>query len=176
MTQPNNETIEKAITDVQRAYGELHARFLAKLKEAEEIKDHLAKLEAFMASAKALLSIGGESQIGADNARAVSLKPSSFVPPASLIEKPLLRGGVEILQEAGRPMHLSEIVDEFRKRRWKLSEKNGKEVLRYSFRKHIGTIFVRTKTGQYALKEQSGQTRPPLIRRPYPKVETGAPD
>ena len=41
-------------------YGELHARFLAKLKEAEEIKDHLAKLEAFMASAKALLSIGGE--------------------------------------------------------------------------------------------------------------------
>ena len=36
----------------------------------------------------------------------------------------------EILREINRAMSLKEIADEFYKRNWKLSEKNGRQVLR----------------------------------------------
>lgn len=170
MTHPNTENIKRAIEDVQQVYDELHAQLLVKYKEADELKDRLAKLEAFINPAKALLGLGKESGAKADEAlpKAASLQPSSFVPPLPLIEKPLLQGGIEILKEIGRPMHLTDIVQEFRRRRWKLSEKNGKEVLRFTFRKHIGTIFVKTKKGLYDLKDRSEQIpSQSIIRRAY---------
>ncbi len=150
MPRPNPEIIKRAIEDAQQTYDELHKQLLAKLEEAEGIKDNLNKLEAFINPAKALLSlaVGSETKAVESPPQTASLKPSTFIE-----EKPLLQGGIEILKEAGRPMHLSEIVDEFRKRRWKLSEKNGREVLRFTFKKHLGSIFMKTKTGQYGLKE-----------------------
>ncbi|MGA7562048.1 MAG: HTH domain-containing protein [Desulfobaccales bacterium] len=155
MPHPNSENIKRAIEDVQQAYDELNAQWLAKLKEADELKERLGKLEAGINPLKAILSMIEESQGEAVGAllQPIPLKPSASVPSASLIEKPHLQGGIEILREAGRPMHLPEIVAEFRKRRWKLSERNGRETLRVTFNKHIGTIFVKTKRGQYGLKE-----------------------
>lgn len=175
------EIIKRAIEDAQRAYDDLHKKLLAKLEEAADLKDSLSKLEAFINPAKALLGPLGESSSSPDEAltRTASLKPSSFVPPLPLIEKPLLQGSQEILKEAGRPLHLSDIEAEFRKRRWKLSEKNGREVLRATFRKHIGTIFIKTRKGLYDLKERIEQSKPqptlPPIRRPYLKTENEAP-
>lgn len=168
MLRPNPENIKRAIEDVQQACNDLNAQWLAKLKEADEIKESLGKLEAFLSPAKALLSMGEESQTEAVVLpKAASLPPPSSIPPMSLIEKPLLQGGIEIIKEAGRPMHLNEIEAEFRKRRWKLSEKNGREVLRVTYKKHIGTIFSKTKKGQYSLKEpvRVPQLAPKLIRR-----------
>ena len=177
MPQPNLEILKRAIEDVQKAYDELHVELLAKLAEAEELKNSLNKLEAFLTPAKELLTLEGVSGPKAVETprRTASLKPSShigYVPALPLIEKPLLGGGIEILKEAGRPMHLSEIETEFRKRRWKLSETNGREVLRATFRKHIGTIFTKTKKGQYGLKNPDQPwprppTRPPR-RLPQP--------
>lgn len=153
MPYPNHENIKRAIEDVQQAYEQLKAQWLAKLKEADEIKESLGKLEAFLNPAKALLSMTGGAQAEAVALpKAPPLPPPSSVPPMSLIEKPLLQGAFEILKEAGHPMHLADIAKEFYNRRWKLSRENGREVLRYTFRKHIGTIFVKTKKGQYGLK------------------------
>jgi len=170
MRQPNPEIIKRAIEDVQKVYDELHTQLLAKLAEAEQLKASLLKLEIFLGSAKKLLVHEGVSDAKAGEVPfpAASLKPSShigYVPPLPLIEKPLLEGGIEILKEAGHPMHLNEIVEEFRKRRWKLSEKNGREVLRFTFKKHIGTIFTKNKKGQYGLINPDQRwTRPPKIR------------
>jgi hypothetical protein len=175
------EIIKRAIEDAQRAYDDLHKQLLAKLEEADDLKASLSKLEAFISPAKALLSPLGESSSGPDEVptRTASLKPSSFVPSLPLIEKPLLQGGIEILKEAGRPLHLTDIENEFRKRRWKLSVKNGREVLRATFRKHIGTIFIKTRKGLYDLKERIEQSKPrpilpPPIRRHYLATENEA--
>jgi hypothetical protein len=167
MPNPNPENIKRAIEDVQQAYDELNAQWLAKLKEADEIKESLGKLEAFLNPAKALLSMGEESQSEvAALPKVAPLPPPSSIPPMSLIEKPILQGAIEILKEAGHPMHLADIAKEFYKRRWKLSQDNGREVLRYTFRKHIGPVFVKTKTGKYDLKEPNQPAlAPKLIRR-----------
>jgi hypothetical protein len=166
MPHPNPENIKRAIEDVQQAFDELNAQWLAKLKEADELKESLGKLEAFLNPAKVLLGMGEGSlaEAGSVLPQVVSLKPSSFVPPASLIERPLLQGAIEILKEAGHPMHLADIAKEFYNRRWKLSQENGREVLRYTFRKHIGTIFVKTKKGQYGLKNPDQPL--PLVPKP----------
>jgi hypothetical protein len=163
MPSLDHEIIKRAIDDAQQAYDDLHKQLLAKLAEAEELKAQLSKLEAFIHPAKELLGLEGVSETKTDErfTQEPSLRTSSlssYVPPTPLIEKPLLQGGVEILKEAGHLMHLTEIVNEFRKRRWKLSEKNGREVLRATFRKHIDTIFVKTKTGQYGLKNPDQNT------------------
>jgi hypothetical protein len=59
-----------------------------------------------------------------------------------------------VLEETGNtPMKASELLQEFRKRNWKLSEKNGKEILRYSLR-HKPDIFVHdTEAFTYSLKK-----------------------
>lgn len=72
-----------------------------------------------------------------------------LLPP--LKEKPVAEGGSEIIMEFNRPMKLDEIEREFHARRWKLSPKHGKEVLRFTFNKKKD-IFIKMDQGFYDVK------------------------
>ena len=180
MPQPNQEILKRAIEEYQKAYDDLHKQLLVKLAEADELKISLGKLEAFLNPAKALLSSSVEPETKAILPSPPPPPPKSLihVPPIILEEKPILQGGIEILKDTGRPMYLSEIEAEFRKRRWKLSEKNGREVLRFTFSKKIGTVFRKSKKWLYELIDQSGQTPPPqpILRRAYPPPQNTSKD
>jgi len=53
-----------------------------------------------------------------------------------LIPKPIAEGVSEIFDEFKRPMTINEIVKEFRKRGWKLSENNPQEVIRSTLKRN----------------------------------------
>ncbi|MFZ0050224.1 MAG: hypothetical protein WAK96_00475, partial [Desulfobaccales bacterium] len=104
----------------------------------------LDQLEAFIAQGKAL--------IGLSPASAVSASTSESAQVLRLFKgKPNSEKVRDLLKEFNRPMHIPEIVQEFRKRNWPLSSKNPREVLRNTLRGKP-EIFTKTKGGAYGLK------------------------
>jgi len=117
---PENDSIRKAIQMAEQERNSL----LDKLKEYEEIKQRLSQLEVFINTGKNLLGIDvGTSAVE-------KLTPISSFSGEKMQRITHEEGVKKILIDAGRALSLSDIVQEYRKRNWNLSEKNGREVIR----------------------------------------------
>jgi hypothetical protein len=112
--------INKAIQEAQKQYNSL----IEELKEYDKIKLKLATLENFITYGKALL---GNNATPADNIE-ISTTPRLF--PDDKQQMTHLESVKRILADAGKELSLNDLVEGYRKRNWKLSESNGREVLR----------------------------------------------
>jgi hypothetical protein len=108
-----------------------HDRLLEELQEYEAKRIRIAQLETFISTGKSLFNID------ASKSASHQLSMPEISSGSSIIEKPLEIAVTEILTESNRALKISEIENEFRRRNWRLSEKNGKQVLRsLLLRKH----------------------------------------
>jgi len=120
----SNESIEfkrRAIQEAQEEYNSL----IEKLREHEQIKARLSQLDAFINTGKALWGIEVKPAGKTEAAAPTSLFPDDNTQPLTH-----LKSVKKIIADAGRALSLSELVEEYHKRKWKLSEVNGREVLR----------------------------------------------
>lgn len=154
MFETNN--MKKAIQDAQQEHGQL----LETLKGYEKTKLRVAQLESFINMGKALLGV----DVVAEEIKPVvqfSLLPQDATPApdqsknTELTLMPLKEGVLQILTESDRALSLAEIADEFRKRHWKLSEKNGRQVLRGTMLRftELVTRTVKGYTAYYRIKQ-----------------------
>jgi hypothetical protein len=106
-------------------------RLVEELQEYEAKRIRIAQLETFISTGKTLFNID------ASKSALHQLSMPEISSGGSVIEKPLEIAVTEILTESNRALKISEIENDFRKRNLRLSEKNGKQVLRsLLLRKH----------------------------------------
>ncbi len=146
---PETNNIQKAVQDAQQE----HARLLDTLKEYEKTRARVAQLEAFINLGIALLEITTTKEEGKPENQPSLLpkeaKPTLAQPRGKETVRTLKDGLLQILTESGMALSLAEIADEFRKRNWKLSEKNGRQVLRGTVLR-IPDLVTRTLKGYTA--------------------------
>ena len=135
--------IKKAIDQAQEEYDSL----LEKLKEYEQVKLKLSQLEMFINTGKLLLGIDEKSTAKEETPTFPAMLFNEDAQPATHLTRVK-----KILTDAGRELSLSELVEEYRKRQWKLSDVNGREVLRGVMIRHQGT-FKRSLKGNVAYYE-----------------------
>ncbi len=152
----NTEHIKKAIEAAQLEMKQV----TEKLKDLQKYQQRLVQLTTFIEQGKLL--IGEESEeVSSESIKDTLLKSTKpellnlSIGDAS--EKPVYLKVVQIINEIGRPLNLTEMVEEFRKRQWKLSENNPREVLRNTL-KTKPQIFMKTGQGEggkvlYGLKK-----------------------
>jgi uncharacterized protein YihD (DUF1040 family) len=118
--------INKAIQEAQDECNSL----IEQLKEYDKIKLKISQLEAFINTGKTLL---GNDVNTRDNTE-TSISPSLFPDE----KQPLthLESVKKILADGGSELSLNDLVEQYRKRNWKLSESNGREVLRGIMLRH----------------------------------------
>lgn len=138
--------IEVAQRDLERVMEKLRA-YDALLRERDRLEALINYLKNFLSS-KGITAVYGTIS--------GTLQPvTGHAEGIVFQEKPLLEGVIEILREIGRPMKLSEITNEFYRRYWKLSKRNGPEILRNTMKKKLNSIFVKVNQGVYDLKERA---------------------
>jgi hypothetical protein len=76
-----------------------------------------------------------------------------------ITEKPIKKGISEIFDEFHRPMHVNEIVVEFRKRGWKLSENHPQEVIRGALKRNP-KLFKKVSRGNWDKIRRVAQVGP----------------
>ncbi|MEW6386887.1 MAG: HTH domain-containing protein [Thermodesulfobacteriota bacterium] len=79
----------------------------------------------------------------------------SFITP-----KPIAEGASEIFDEFKRPITIKEIVNEFRRRGWKLSENNPQEVIRSTLKRHP-KLFKKVSRGNWKKIQRIAQVGSP---------------
>jgi hypothetical protein len=126
-------------------------------KERETLAAKLSELDAFIAHGEMLLNRNSEGK-QTDLLLAIPQKKGKKTSQPRKTRK-TKKDAVwvrarTVLKETGNvPMRVSDMLQEFRKRNWDVSEKNGKEVLRYSL-KHKPTVFFHDPEAfTYCLKE-----------------------
>lgn len=131
------------------------------LKGLEKIQERVAQLNAFIEQGKLLIGIETAQTIS-EPVRHLIVRTRGY--PSSTSDdsqKPIFLKAAKIIRESGRSLGLSEIVEEFRKRDWKLSEDNPRQVLRNTL-KSKPQMFSTTEQGKgkevlYGLKEESSE-------------------
>ena len=129
---------------MKEAIGEARnelSQLLDTLREYEKTKSRIAQLETFINTGMSLLGIDSIEEGGSETAPLAlpSQEPEikqSKLPETTLITIPLEKGIAQIIKEAGQTLRLKEIEAQFRKRNWKLSIKNGAEILRGVIRRY----------------------------------------
>lgn len=142
--EADRNKIKEAIETAARKRDQL----FNKIKELEDIKKEITKLEGFINQGKILL---GLEPIAASLDLAFQEESQDSVRPT--LEKKISEGIYEILIESGRPMNPLEIANEFYKRGWRLSRANGREVLRAALKRNFD-IFDKKTDGTYDLKNR----------------------
>lgn len=152
--------IKKAIQDAQQEHGKL----LEALKGYEKTKLRVAQLESFINMGKALLSIETVAEASKPDVQ-LPLLPQEATPKpnqsteaskdTSATVRPHKEGILEILTASGRALSLAEIAEEYRKRHWKLSERNSRQVLRGAVLRwpDVFTQTMKGNTAYYQVKQ-----------------------
>jgi hypothetical protein len=117
-----------------------------KLEGMKKLQDEYAQLETFVERGESILRKNG-SRLASSNA---TPGPAHVVNLRDFQEPTHVEKAISLFQELKRPMGASELADEFRKKGWKLSDKNGSEVLRNTLRR--SALFSRGG-GKFFLKE-----------------------
>ena len=124
----DNDDFKKAIQVAEQEYNSL----LDSLKEYERIKSRLSQLEVFINTGKNLLGndVTTIKGVAVNIEGPVMVRTRTLFPDENLQSTNNIELIKKILTEAGRALTLAELVGEYINRNWKLSEKNGIEVLR----------------------------------------------
>lgn len=154
MVQQSRQEYLRAIELAQQEANDL----MEQLKKFQKLQQRLIQLSTFIEQGKLILGIESLD----------TLKPTSspgkkkglgLIYPEDLEEQPIYLKVVQILRETGISMTLSDLAEEFRKRNWKLSKKNARQVLRNTM-KAKPEMFLKKGLGEggkvlYGLKEES---------------------
>ena len=124
----DNDDFKKAIQVAEQEYNSL----LDSLKEYERIKSRLSQLEVFINTGKNLLGndVTTIKGVAVNIEGPVMVRTRTLFPDENLQSTNNIELIKKILTEAGRALTLAELVGEYINWNWKLSEKNGIEVLR----------------------------------------------
>lgn len=167
------DDITKAIMGAEQELDSLNER----MKEYETLRLRMAQLETFLKAAKVVVGETDQLNQGAS----IPVTPELFArtdKESNISEKTHLESIAEILKEVSKPLSLSELAEEFKKRNWKISEKNGRQVLRASIlrRPNMFNKSFQGITAYYELK-QEGESRTtiessPVLRRRINRTNT----
>jgi methyl coenzyme M reductase beta subunit len=136
------QSLLKALDDLQR---ELDKK-TNKLVELQTIKNECEELKSLIQQIKHQLGIDipisniittGGVEVGGGGI------------PKFITPMPIVEGISAIFDEFKRTININEIVDEFFKRGWKLSENNPKEVIRSTLKRHP-KLFKKVSKGNWA--------------------------
>jgi len=160
MVDQSHETKEhfrKAIDAAQHERDQL----IEKLKDLEKIKQRLTQLDTFIEQGKLLLGIESLKAPLGPMPHLIQRTRGFPLFTSDDSKKPIHLKAAQIIKEAGKPLGLSEMVEEFRKRNWKLSKDNARQVLRNTL-KAKPEIFSKNEQGRgkevlYGLKEESSE-------------------
>lgn len=154
IAEKTNEYMVQVIEVAQKDLSHIMER----LREFDQLNRERERLETLINFAKNFLGKTAQAEITSGEIEAPEGGLGLEIP---LIEKPIVQGAMEIIREAGRPLTLREIQAGFRQRHWKLSEKNGREVLRFTLKKKP-EIFIKSmkkgkgpSSGLYDLREHT---------------------
>ena len=141
--------IAKAIKGAEQELSSLNER----IKEYEEIRLRMIQMETFLKAARAV--VGVTDQVGETALSPVTEPFPGTNEEINIAEKTHLKSIIEILKEVNKPLSLSGLVEEFKKRNWKISEKNGRQVLRASIlrRPNMFNKSIQGMTAYYELKK-----------------------
>lgn len=131
----DSDFYKKAIESAEEEREQL----LVKFKEFDALKQRLFQLENFIEKGKALLGVENfQNDLSASPQHARFSRDAPQVLPfiQDDSEMPNHKRIAKVLQENGKAMTLNELVEEFKKRNWKLSKDNPREVLRGCFIQH----------------------------------------
>jgi hypothetical protein len=151
IAEKTNEYMEQVLEVAQKDLNLI----LEKLKEFDKLNRERERLETLINFTRNYLGKTSQAEVTIE----IEAPEGGLGLEIPLIEKPIVQGAQEIIREAGRPLTLKEIQAGFRQKHWKLSEKNGREVLRFTLRKKP-EIFVKSLKkdkgvyGVYGLREQ----------------------
>ncbi|MGO8762527.1 MAG: hypothetical protein ACLP2P_01535 [Desulfobaccales bacterium] len=124
-------------------------QLLDKLKEFDRLKEQLGQIEAFINQGRLLL--GDEPKnVDTHKPKAGGLAMGPFLSEKTNPEKIL-----EILKATGRAMTVPQIVNEFRARNLKLSEKNRMQIIRNALKSKEGLLFKKVDIGLWDLMDRA---------------------
>lgn len=113
--------ISRAIQQAQQRYDDL----AEELKQYEKIKSEMSQLEVFIKAGKVILGVENKTE-----GKHEINKPAELFPNENIQPETHLQSIKKILATAQQELSLADLEEEYRKRGWKLSEPNGREVLR----------------------------------------------
>jgi hypothetical protein len=146
----NQGIYKKAIEEAQQEREQL----FVSLKDLQKIQQRLTELDIFIEKGKILFGLESseESPKSSDIPASPVRNKTRFTrhTPKEDSKKPIYLRIIDLLSETGKPMTLTEIAEEFHKRNWKLSKKNGREVLRGAFKKYP-EMFLKDNQGLSSL-------------------------
>ena len=139
--EKTRQSLLKALDDLQH---DLEEKTL-KLVELERIRNECEELKSSIQQIQHLL--------GLDIPPVIVPCASGWLKGSSanlsvITLKPIAEGISEIFDEYKRSMNINEIVNEFRNRRWKLSQNNPQEVIRSTLTRHP-KLFRKVSRGKW---------------------------
>lgn len=149
--------IKEAINAAERE----KAGLLLKIADLEKLKERVSLLESFIQQGNLLM---GETGASGGEEPKPEAKGNGLIRIPEHIEAPVWERARQLLAETKKPMKLSEIAPEFYKRGWRLSPKNGKEVLRGTLNKKTDIFKYDRKKYEYALRAYPSKNPHPVVR------------
>jgi len=134
----------------------------AQLIEFDEIRNERDRIASLIQHIKEELGLEAPEIMveGKGQARLAPIQAGG--PLTFLQEKPIKEGISEIFDEFKRRMEVNEIVAEFRKRGWKLSENNPQEVIRSALKRNP-SLFRKVSRGNWEKIRRRAIMAPPPI-------------
>ena len=144
LEESTRQTLLQAIEDLKKDLEKKSE----KLKELEDIRNECEKIKSLIRQIKVQLGLE-ELGIHRSLKTAIAIQSATSEPELLItIEKPIKEGISEIFDEFKRHMDVNEIVTEFRKRGWKLSENNPQEVIRGALKRNP-KLFKKVSRGNW---------------------------
>ena len=148
MVKPNHGSIRAAVEEAEAERKNL----LDELKRLDQIKQRIAHLDVFIKRGKILLGDNPEhDEIVEQSTNNPPVVSSTINPAKTVDDRPLHHKIFDIIKESGKSWRISELVAEFRRREWTLSEKNANQVLRNTL-KLKSNLFEKDDAGFYSIK------------------------
>jgi hypothetical protein len=148
-----DDPVKLAIKAKERERDELAVKIAALEKDLKQKRERLNSLDNFINEGKVLLGL--ETKAIESKTKASRSPPSSPRPTSSAIiyaRTPVVQKVVALFRELRRPLTANEIVAEFQKRKWKISNSYGPDVIRMSLRPRPD-LFEKDPDGFFSLKD-----------------------
>jgi hypothetical protein len=148
MVKQTQGSIRTAVEDAEAERNKL----LEQLKKMEQIRQRISHLDVFIKRGKILLGDNQEQdEILEQPINNPPVTTANLNPNTTVDDRPLYQKVYDIMNESGKSWKISDLVLEFRRKGWNLSEKNGKQVLRNAL-KLKQKLFQKDNDGFYSVK------------------------
>jgi hypothetical protein len=161
LEESTRQSLLKALDDLQKDLEKKSE----KLKELEDIRNECEEIKFLIQQIRVQLGLEEPKVSGELKTEIQAITATGQASLSIIEEKPIKEGISEIFDEFKHPMDVNEIVAEFRKRGWKLSENHPQEVIRGALKRHPG-LFTKVSRGNWKKIHR--------VARSFPTVEGGS--